>query len=242
VDQRETSGISAFRNDIASHRGYVYSTGSRLSSRMANSRLTEAVIALADFRARRVLDIGCGDGTFTVELLQRSGASRVVGVDPAKEAVELAREKGAGLPLEFSVGNAYHLPFQPDSFDIACLRGVLHHMDRPCDAVREAFRVAPALVVVEPNGYNPGVKILERLSPYHIRHRERSFSARTLNKWVRETGGLVTAFEWCGLVPMFCPDWLARAAKSLEPAVERMPLARNLLCAVYAFRADRNDS
>ena len=242
MGQREKFGISAFRGDIATHRGYVYSTGIRLSSRMANERLTQALIALVDFHGRQVLDIGCGDGTYTVELLQRSGAKRVVGVDPADEAIALAREKSIELPTEFSVGNAYKLPFEADSFDIACLRGVLHHMDRPGEAVREAFRVAPTLVAVEPNGYNPGVKILERLSPYHIRHHEHSFTASALDRWVGEAGGRVTAFKWCGLVPMFCPDWLARTAKFLEPAVERIPLARNLLCAVYGFRADRNES
>ena len=42
---------------------------------------------------------------------------------------------------------------------------------------------------------------------------------------------------FAGLVPMFCPDWMARVTKRIEPLVERLPLVRNIGCAVYVFSA-----
>jgi hypothetical protein len=38
---------------------------------------------------------------------------------------------------------------------------------------------------------------------------------------------------------MFCPDWLARSAKCLEPIVERTPVLNALGCAIYVFVAER---
>src|SRR5207249_180633 len=117
-----------------------YTTDSRLSSRLANRRLTEAALSVADFAGRRVIDVGCGDGTYTVELVQM-GATAVEGVDPAANAIRAARGRAGGLRVNFVEATAYALPYDADSFDLAYLRGVLHHLDRPADALREALRV-----------------------------------------------------------------------------------------------------
>src|SRR4029078_635857 len=88
-------------------------------------------------------------------------------------------------------GSAYELPFDDGGFDVAQLRGVLHHVERPVDALREALRVAPGGPAMEPNGYTPGLKLLERVSPYHREHEERSFSARRIDSSVETLGGEV---------------------------------------------------
>jgi hypothetical protein len=36
---------------------------------------------------------------------------------------------------------------------------------------------------------------------------------------------------------MFCPDWMAKAMKAVEPFVEAVPIIKHLGCAVYAFAA-----
>ena len=126
-----------------------------MSSRLANERMTAASLMLADFRGQRILDVGCGDGTYTVELHDRGRPRLLHGIDPAAAAIGAARQKAGSRAIEFRVGSAYDLPYGVDSFDIAHLRGVLHHLDRPVDALREALRVAKQIVVVEPNGYSP---------------------------------------------------------------------------------------
>ena len=226
-----------FNQDVARNGGYVYTTNNRLSSRLANRRQTRALLQSAHYEDKRVLDIGCGDGTYTCELFDAARPACIHGVDPAEEAITSARGKAQGRPVTFSVASAYTLPFGDDSFDVACLRGVLHHLNQPAAALHEALRVAGTLVVIEPNGYNPVLKVIERVSPYHVAHEEKSYPPRLLDRWVREQGGRVTRRRFSGLVPFFCPDWMARALKDLEPWVERVPGLSGVACGNYVFSA-----
>ena len=241
MDHKEKPSVDAFNRDIVTHAGYLYTTNARLSSYMANRRLTDATLAIADFRGKRVLDIGCGDGTYTLELFDRGQPSSIHGVDPAHEAIRIAEQKIGGRQISFEVHSAYALPHEDDSFDIAYLRGVLHHMDRPVDALREALRVAPMLVVIEPNGYSPILKLFERFSRYHIEHNEKSYTPATLDQWINRMGSKVHLRRYAGLVPMFCPDWLARVLKWIEPVVEGLPLINAWGCAVCVFVVRRAD-
>ena len=232
--------IASFDRDVARNSGYMYTTNARLSSELANRRLTAATLDLVDLGGKRVVDIGCGDGSYTVDLFDHGHPAMMQGIDPASEAIDNARDKiGQRSNLDFAAHSAYQIPAADNSFDVAHLRGVLHHLDRPADAMREAFRLAPTLVVIEPNGYNPMVKLLERFSAYHIDHDEKSYAPRQLERWVNELGGQVVQRQWVGLVPFFCPDWFARAMKGIEPAVEKTPLLRSFTCGVYAFLARR---
>jgi SAM-dependent methyltransferase len=232
--------INQFNRDVAQNEGYLYSTNARLSSEMANTRLTDATLAAISFEGKRVIDIGCGDGTYSIEVFRRGRPAMMHSIDPAEQAIEIARKKTDDGSMTFASHDAYALPYGDDSFDIAHIRGVLHHMDRPVDALREAFRVARNVVVIEPNGYNPGLKLLERVSPYHRAHDEKSYPPHGLDRWVRSLGAEVTGRQWVGLVPMFCPDVLARVAKSIEPIVERLPIISKILCAQYVFVGTRN--
>ncbi len=230
--------VDPFVSDVVGNHGYLYTTNARLSSRLANRRLTDVTLESADFTGKRVIDVGCGDGTYSNELLDEGRPASIHGVDPAEEAVRIARSK-YGERITFAVCSAYDLPYPADSFDIAQLRGVLHHMSKPAVALRESLRVAPMVVVIEPNGYNVGVKLFERCSAYHIEHGEKSYPPMRLDRWVREAGAQVVRRRWAGLVPMFCPDWCARALKRMEPVLEATPGLRSLGCSVYTFTAAR---
>lgn len=231
--------VEPFSVDALQNRGYRYTTNAPLSSQYANDRITAAMLAQINFNAKQVVDIGCGDGAYTIELFDRGQPKKMAGIDPSAEAIEIALTKKGPRNIEFSSASAYHLPWRDNFFDVAYFRGVLHHMERPMDGLREAFRVAPVVLVMEPNGYNPVLKVLEKVSPYHVEHEEKSYTARTLESWITAIGGTVTRSEWIGLVPMFCPSWLARVLKIIEPIVERLPLINRLCCAQCVFAARR---
>lgn len=233
-------GVDPFRTDVLERGGYRYTTDAPLSSRLANERLTLATLEVADFAGTRMLDIGCGDGTYTLELARRGLVLEAAGLDPAPEAIEAARRRDPQDDVSFRCAGAYELPFEAASFDLAYLRGVLHHMEHPLQALREALRVARRIVVVEPNGHSPALKLLERLSPYHREHGERSYPPGALDRWVAEAGGVVDRRTWAGLVPMFCPELPAAALKRIEPAFERTLLLNRFACAVYVFSARRD--
>ncbi len=228
-----------FTRDVEAHGGYLYTTGQSWSAHTAIARQTEAVLQMADFTGKRVIDIGCGDGATTLDLFDRTHPALIEAIDPAAPAVEVGQSRTAGRPVTFHVGSAYALPWPDQSFDIAHLRGVLHHMDDPQRALREAARVARQVVVLEPNGLNPVLKLLEKLSPYHRAHGERSFLPATLRRWMRDAGLHLAATEYCCLVPYFCPEPLARALKRLEPLVEATPLLRQIGCGAYVLCGDR---
>ncbi len=229
-----------FNRDVAANAGYLYTTDSKLSSQMANRRLSDASLMALSIAGKRVIDIGCGDGSYTLELFDRGTPASMCGVDPAEKAIEVALQRvDSRGNITFAVNSGYELPYEKDSFDIAYVRGVLHHVEQPMDVLREALRVAPTLLIIEPNGYNPILKLIERFSRYHREHHEKSYTAARLESWIRSLGGEVRSRQWVGLVPFFCPDWMARSLKMIEPVIEDLPLARTCACAVCVMVVSR---
>jgi len=231
--------IEVFNRDAASNAGYLYTTNIGLSSRLATRRSLDTIIRAGRFAGRTVVDVGCGDGYYTFQYWDRCRPKRLVGIDAAEKAIAVAQSKLNGRGVEFQVGNSHNLPFPDDSFDLVQLQSILHHDDDPPRSIWEAFRVAPEVLIHEPNGNNFGVKLFEKFSRYHREHQEKSFPVRTVSRWIRQAGGRVEYLCYAGLVPMFCPDWLARAMKTVEPLVETVPGLRTLGCAVYVIRAIR---
>lgn len=232
------ANVGQFDGDASAHGGYVYTRTERLSARLSNGRMSRAMEAAASYAGKTVLDIGCGDGTFTAELADL-GPRSILGLDPAQRAVERARDSCAARPnVEFQVGNVYELSHWDRRFDIVVLRGVLHHLPEPERAVRIACGLGHEVVVLEPNGANPVLKIIERTSRYHIDHEEQSFLPRVIDAWFTGAGATIVHRERINLVPIFCPDWMASTLALFQPLAERTPLVRNVACGQYVVRAN----
>lgn len=226
--------VYRFDDDVRRTGAYAYTAG-KLSSRYANARISEGIFSSYSFPSKKVLDLGCGDGTYTLEIAVL-GASEILGVDPAEVAVGAAakksRDMGYADKVRFEVGNIYTLEEQLGTrrFDCVVLRGVLHHLPDPAKAIACVAFWADTVIILEPNGYNPVLKMLERFSRYHVEHEERSFFSGTLRRWSEAAGLRVVSRRYLNLVPMFCPDWMAKICKKLEPLVERIPLLREIFC------------
>ena len=87
----------------------------------------------------RVLDVGCGPGGLTHELVARTGAERVAAIDPAPQFAEACRERHPGADVR--LGPAEELPWDDGSFDAALAQLVLAFMRDPDRGVREMARV-----------------------------------------------------------------------------------------------------
>lgn len=184
----------------------------------------------------RVLDIGCGDGVYSIELL-KAGARDVVGVDAAENAIQCAQKNAEGLEgIRFQTADIYRLEKPQERYDVAIARGILHHLYEADMAIEVISRVAEEIVILEPNGFNPVLKVLEKVSTYHVEHEEKSYAPTRLNRWFESCGGKVIDSQYIGLVPMFCPDYLARFLKKLEPIVEALPGVRNICCGQYLLK------
>lgn len=87
----------------------------------------------------RVVDVGCGPGALTVELVARLGPSSVAAADPSEPFVAAAR---ARLPkVDVRRAPAESLPFAGDEFDAALAQLVVHFMTDPAAGVGEMARV-----------------------------------------------------------------------------------------------------
>jgi len=90
-------------------------------------------------RGQRLVDIGCGPGALTTELVRRLGAAAVVAVDPSEPFVEAVRERHPGVETHLAVAEL--LPLPSDVFDAALAQLVVHFMTDPVAGLREMSRV-----------------------------------------------------------------------------------------------------
>ena len=88
---------------------------------------------------QRVLDVGCGPGALTAELVTRLGADAVEAVDPSEPFVEAARRRHPDVRVQRA--SAEKLPFDDDAFDVALAQLVVHFMTDPVAGLREMARV-----------------------------------------------------------------------------------------------------
>jgi SAM-dependent methyltransferase len=95
---------------------------------------------------QRVIDVGCGPGALTTELVERLGASNVAAVDPSESFVAAARERYPGVDVQESPAET--LPFADGIFDAALAQLVVHFMADPVQGLTEMGRVARAGGVV----------------------------------------------------------------------------------------------
>jgi len=95
----------------------------------------------------RWLDIGCGNGAFTEELIVRCAPATVIAIDPSEDQLAHARTRSQMQIAEFRVGDAQKLLFDDNSFDVAVMALVISFLSDPDQAVREMTRV------VRPGGW-----------------------------------------------------------------------------------------
>jgi ArsR family transcriptional regulator len=135
------------------------------------------------------LDLGTGTGRL-IELLDGRWA-RALGVDLSHDMLAVARAHldRAGISnVQVRQGDIYALNLPRDSFDVVTIHQVLHYLDDPAKAIREAARVlrpGGRLIVVDlaPHGH-------EFLREDHA-HRRLGFAHQEVERWL-EQAGLVT--------------------------------------------------
>jgi ubiquinone/menaquinone biosynthesis C-methylase UbiE len=96
----------------------------------------------------RVLDVGCGNGIFTLRFAN-VGAS-VTGLDYSRHLL------GQNSHSRLVCGDATSLPFPDGNFEVVFEANLLHHVADRGRVVREMARTSRRYVVLlEPNRYNP---------------------------------------------------------------------------------------
>lgn len=95
----------------------------------------------------RWLDVGCGNGAFTEEIIARCRPAAVEAVDPSPDQLSYARDRAGTRMAVYHQGDAQALPFEADGFDIAVMALVIAFVPDAAKAVAEMARV------VRPGGW-----------------------------------------------------------------------------------------
>ena len=88
---------------------------------------------------QRVLDVGCGPGALTAELVRRLGDGGVSAIDPSPSFVTAAQARFPAVDVR--EGRAEHLPYDDATFDATLAQLVVHFMADPLRGLAEMRRV-----------------------------------------------------------------------------------------------------
>jgi SAM-dependent methyltransferase len=102
--------------------------------------LAASFVELAELTpGQRALDVGCGPGALTAQLVERLGEGSVTAIDPSASFVAATQERFPGVDVRSGVAES--LPFEDDAFDAALAQLVVHFMGDPVAGLREMARV-----------------------------------------------------------------------------------------------------
>jgi len=111
----------------------------------------------------KVLEIGCGTGFFTQEIVKKP--VQVTAIDISPDLIEIARQNIIYQNVEFTIENAYDMTFDDQTFDAVIGSSVLHHLDID-QALKEIYRVLKPggyIAFTEPNMMNPQIALQKNI-------------------------------------------------------------------------------
>lgn len=119
------------------------------------------LLGLTSLHGKKILDAGCGPGTYGLMLAQQG--NEVNGLEISPRSVEVANEraKQKGVNFTAQVGDLEKLPFPDNTFDVCFCGWVLHHFPDINIAVSELVRVLKPggiIALAEPNESNLAVR------------------------------------------------------------------------------------
>jgi SAM-dependent methyltransferase len=208
-----------------SHRYTHGHSASVLRSHRTRTAENSAAYLLPELRpGQRLLDVGSGPGTITVDLAERIAPGQVTALEASVDALQLTRaeaERCGSSNIDFAVGDVHDLDFPSDSFDIVHAHQVLQHVADPVAALREMIRVCkPGGVVAARDGDYSGFTWFPE-SPGLERWRELYLAVaranggepdagRRLLSWAQAAGAddlTASASVWCYATPDSRAEW-----------------------------------
>ena len=168
---------------------------------------------------QRLLDVGCGPGTLTVDLARHVGSGgEVVGVDLSESVIAEARghaEAEGAANVEFVAGDFRHLDLEPGSFDVVHAHQVLQHLQDPPAALAAMARLAKpdGIVAARDSDYlaffwTPDNSRLDRWRALYLEVSDRNGTegraGRHMLRWARQAGlrdAVYTTSTWTFATP-----------------------------------------
>jgi SAM-dependent methyltransferase len=223
--------------------GYGDRCGSAYGERGLTKRL-DALAMLHPLRGHRLLDLGCGPGSYTTRLAP--GFDQVDAVDIEPERLSDFRTSLQGTPLEHKIRigltEPSRLDFEDATFDIVTAIEVLEHvveLDTVLDEIHRVLQPGGWFLMTSPNRWFPFEQhgfnafghyhppshfpFLTWIPPLHDRLAgPRVFTRTTLSRSLSEHRFRVNAVTW--LMPPFDRSRVGTIVRPMTERAERSPL------------------
>ena len=188
-----------------------------------DGRIPENLAPHVDFRGARILEVGAGTGRDCEYLASRGAA--VCALDYSEESLGLM-SKALRDPMGIVCGDAFHLPFSSESFDVVFHQGLLEHFREPGPLLDENIRVLKrggVLLVDVPQRYHyyTVLKHIMIAMGKWFAGWETEFSVRELRRLVEERDMEVITVYGCNMSP---PIWYRILRRGLLKARIKLPM------------------
>ena len=160
-------------------RWYARNTGKDIGEYREHARKIAGMLA----EDASVLEVAPGPGYLAIELA-KLGSFRVVGLDISETFVRMASENAAktGVAVAFHHGDAAHMPFDHDSFDLIVCRAAFKNFSEPVGALNEMYRVLRAggkalILDLRPDASTDAIDA-------HVKNMKLGWGSSLMTKWI----------------------------------------------------------
>ena len=185
----------------------------------------------------KVLELGCGTGYFTREIIKT--AASVVAIDISPNLLAIARKNITNPNISFCEENAYQMTFTNEYFDYVIGSSVLHHLDIE-KAFSEIYRVLKpggSIAFTEPNMMNPQIALQKNI-PWLKQKLGDSPDETAFFRWQIIRLLKKYNFRKCKAVPFdflhpAIPSQLIRPIKALGNLIEKVPIVKEIAGSLF---------
>lgn len=218
AERQVAAGNAWYTSDqIATQRHGVYRHNMRLRYDYVMRRLRAA-----DVEGKVVVDLGCGDGQWSIELAERFKPT-LIGVD--YNALRLDRYKANVPGAEARLGSCFDIPIADGMADTVMFHQVLEHLPEPSTALTEIARVLKPGGLLLVSVPNEGTWLKQRIQYRFIQQdllaqsdHVNFYTADTLRNQLERGGFLVDRVDAVGF--NFPHQGISRRLVSWRPSFE----------------------
>jgi len=233
--------MSETKSDIRSYYDKLEDYSKGYSSKAGlhfKKRKIVTFLQLAGTHAGPILEVGCADGPYTLELA--SMGFTMIGLDLSQKQLERLKSlsrKSNLKNVDVVLGDAEHLPFRSTSFNMVISISTVRYVPNPKEAIKEFSRTTAmrgSVIVDFPNKYSPYFLVLKRLLMVPHPH-DRHFSTIEVMQLFSAARLSQVSCRIVLITPKDAPDFLLPLIRLLERIIEATPftsrLASIIVCA-----------
>jgi 2-polyprenyl-3-methyl-5-hydroxy-6-metoxy-1,4-benzoquinol methylase len=216
---------------IASHAEQIWGWASPAGRRRADRRASLLIDWGRICEGSRVLELGCGTGTFTQRIA--STGAEITAIDLSPDLIAMAR-KEVQLHISLVLVNVEKLSFPDETFEVVCGSSVLHHLNvgNALNEIHRVLRPGGRLALAEPNMINPQIAIQKNIK--WIKRRmgdlphETAFFSWRLGATLQRIGfNEVSIYPFDFLHPL-TPPLMIDTVDKLGRYLEKVPIVREI--------------